>query len=113
MSRELVNEICAAQPGAEWSDPWGGGHDCWKIGGKMFAVTGARGSHVSVKTESPDTARFLIETGVAERARYFHASWVALPLDAAPDELAHRIRHSYRIVRGNLPKRVQQGLPPM
>ncbi len=113
MSRELVNEICAAQPGAEWSDPWGGGHDCWKVGGKSFAVTGVAGTHVSVKTDSVEMAQFLIETGVAERAPYLHASWVALPLDSAPDELAHRLRHSYRIVRSALPKKVLAGLPPL
>lgn len=113
MSRELVNEICAAQPGAEWSDPWGGGDDCWKIGGKTFAVTGTVGTHVSVKTDSAETAAFLIETGVAERARYLHVSWVALPLDSAPDELAHRIRHSYRLVRAGLTKKAQASLPPL
>jgi hypothetical protein len=37
MSRELVNAICRTFPGAEMSDPWGGGHDAWKVGGKMFA----------------------------------------------------------------------------
>jgi len=113
MSRELVNEICAAQPGAEWSDPWGGGHDCWKVGGKTFAVTGTAGTHVAVKTDGAELAAFLIETGVAERAAYLHRSWVALPLDSAPDELAHRIRHSYRLVRLALPKKVQAGLPPL
>lgn len=113
MSRELVNEICAAQPGAEWSDPWGGGHDCWKVGGKTFAVTGATSGLVSVKTDSTETAAFLIETGVAERAAYLHASWVALPLDSAPDELAHRIRHSYRIVRAGLTRARQAALPPL
>jgi predicted DNA-binding protein (MmcQ/YjbR family) len=41
MSRELVNQTCAAFPGAEVSDPWGGGHDAWKVGGKMFASIGA------------------------------------------------------------------------
>ncbi|QEU09029.1 MmcQ/YjbR family DNA-binding protein [Paracoccus yeei] len=113
MSRELVNEICAAQPGSEWSDPWGGGHDCWKVGGKVFALIGVTGSHVSVKTDSTETATFLIETGVAERAAYLHASWVAMPMDAAPDELAHRIRHSYRLVRGGLTRKAQAALPPL
>jgi predicted DNA-binding protein (MmcQ/YjbR family) len=42
-----------------------------------------------------------------------HSSWVALPLDSAPDELAHRVRHSYRLVRGGLPKKVQAALPPL
>src|SRR5690606_11198911 len=78
MSRDLVNEICAAQPGAEWSDPWGGGHDCWKVAGKIFALTGAVGTHVSVKTDSIEVAEFLIETGVADRAPYMHRSWVAM-----------------------------------
>ena len=41
MTRELVNAICRAFPGAEVSDPWGGGHDAWKVGGKMFACIGA------------------------------------------------------------------------
>lgn len=113
MSRDLVNEICSAQPGAEWSDPWGGGHDCWKIGGKSFAVTGTVSNHVSVKTDSVEMAVFLIETGVADQARYLHASWVALPLDSAPDELAHRIRHSYRLVRNALTKKLQATLPPL
>lgn len=113
MSRELVNEMCAAQPGAEWSDPWGGGHDCWKVGGKIFALIGTEGTHVSVKTNGPEIAELLIQTGVAERARYFHRSWVALPLDSAPDELAHRVRHSYRLVRAGLAKSVQAKLPPL
>ena len=36
MSRATVNAICQTFPGAEVSDPWGGGHDAWKVGGKMF-----------------------------------------------------------------------------
>ena len=43
MSREVVNAICKALPGAEWSDPWGGGHDALKVGGKMFACIGTMG----------------------------------------------------------------------
>lgn len=112
MSRDLVNEICAAQPGAEWSDPWGDGHDCWKIGGKIFALTGALGESVSVKTRSVEEAAMLIETGIAWRARYLHRSWIALPLDSAPDELGHRIRVSYMVIRSGLTRRVLAELPP-
>ena len=83
------------------------------MGGKVFALIGVTGSHVSVKTDSTETAAFLIETGVAERAAYLHASWVAMPMDAAPDELAHRIRHSYRLVRGGLTRKAQAALPPL
>ncbi|AUH34688.1 MmcQ/YjbR family DNA-binding protein [Paracoccus tegillarcae] len=110
MSRKTVNAICAALPGAEHSDPWGGGHDCWKVGGKMFAVIGAVNEAVAVKTDGIDTAEMLIEAQVARRAAYFHRSWIELPLGTAPDELEHRITASYRIIREKLPKKVQAGL---
>jgi predicted DNA-binding protein (MmcQ/YjbR family) len=112
MSRDAVNAICATLPGAERSDPWGGGHDAWKIGGKMFACYGATLPGVSVKTDSVETAEMLIATGIARRAPYFHRSWVNLPDDTDPDELAHRLTAAYRLIRGSLPKKTEAALPP-
>ncbi|TRW95165.1 MmcQ/YjbR family DNA-binding protein [Paracoccus sp. M683] len=109
--RDTVNAICAALPGAEHSDPWGGGHDCWKVGGKMFAVIGAVNEAVAVKTEGIETAEMLIEIGPARRAAYFHRSWIELSLDAPTDELRHRIEASYRLIRDKLPRKVQSALP--
>lgn len=113
MSRNLVNAICATFPGAEVSDPWGGGHDAWKVGGKMFACIGAVTPGVAVKTDSVETAELLIDAGVARRAPYFHRSWVNLPDGTPEDELRHRLAASYRLVRAGLPKRVQAGLGPV
>ena len=79
MSRKLVNAICRTFPEAAVSDPWGGGHDAWKVGGKMFACTGAMTPGVSVKTDSIETAEMLIDAGVGVKAPYFHRSWVNLP----------------------------------
>ena len=110
MSRETVNRIAGSLPGAEWSDPWGGGHDCWKVGGRIFALAGAMNGMVSVKTDGIETAEALIDAGLAERAPYLHRSWVALPLDAPEDEIRHRIEASYRLIRAGLPKKVQAGL---
>jgi predicted DNA-binding protein (MmcQ/YjbR family) len=112
MSRAFVNAHCATLPGAEVSDPWGGGHDAWKVGGKLFAVVGSDPDHgVSVKCADPETAALLIEVGRAERAPYFHASWVRIPWDRLPeDELAERLDASYRLIRARLPKRVQAAL---
>ena len=110
MSRELVNAICAELPGAEVSDPWGGGHDAWKVGGKMFACIGAVMPGVSVKTDSIETAEMLIDAGVAVKAPYFHRSWVNLPWGSDEAELRHRIEQSYKLVRAGLPKRVQATL---
>ena len=116
MTRDLVNTICAAFPGAEVSDPWGGGHDAWKVGGKMFACIGAEGGGVSVKTEDVDSATLLIEVGRAVKAPYFHRSWVRLPFERIEDgeiradELRDRLQTSYRIVRSKLTKKVQAAL---
>ncbi|MCX7645964.1 MAG: MmcQ/YjbR family DNA-binding protein [Rhodobacteraceae bacterium] len=112
MSRDLVNAICRRLPGAEVSDPWGGGHDAWKVGGRMFACIGAVMPGVSVKTQGIEMAEMLIAAGIAVRARYFHRSWVTLPWGTPEDELRHRIDASYRLVRGGLPKRVQAALGP-
>jgi len=111
MDRDAVNAFCADLPGAEWSDPWGGGHDAWKVGGKMFACIGTANDGVSVKTPDIETASLLIEAGRAERAPYFHRSWVRLPWNHVPrDEYEDRLRNSYEIVRSGLSKKVQAAL---
>jgi predicted DNA-binding protein (MmcQ/YjbR family) len=112
MSRELINAICGSFPGAEVSDPWGGGHDAWKVGGKMFACIGAVTPGVSVKTESIEMASMLIDAGVGAKAPYMHGSWVNLPFDTSGDELKHRLERSYRLVRGSLSKKAQAMLAP-
>ncbi len=115
----MVNAICAALPGAEVSDPWGGGHDAWKVGGKMFSNTGSMGTGVSLKTADIETATALIDMGRATKAAYLHRSWVFVPFDRigpddiTEDELRERLLTSYRLVRGKLPKKVQAGLAPL
>ena len=117
MTRSFVNDFCAALPGAAHSDPWGGGHDAWKIGGKLFAVIGAIDEAVSVKCRDVETAQLLIELRRAERAPYFHRCWVRIPLGAGcpvePDYVAERLLSSYRLVRATLPKKVQRDLEPV
>jgi predicted DNA-binding protein (MmcQ/YjbR family) len=114
MSRSLVNQTCAALPGASHSDPWGGGHDAWKVGDKLFAVVGASDTNgVSVKCTDIDTAQLLIEVGHALKAPYFHASWVRIPWGMIEDaELVERLQTSYRIIRASLPKKLQATLAP-
>ncbi|WP_084327484.1 MmcQ/YjbR family DNA-binding protein [Salinarimonas rosea] len=109
--RQRVAAICARLPGAEVSDPWGGGHDAWKVGGKMFACIGAVTPGVAVKCVDVETAQMLIEAGVGARAPYFHRSWLLLPEDVPEDELAHRVAGSYDLVRAKLPRRLVAALP--
>ena len=112
MSRDTVNAICATLTGAERSDPWGGGHDAWKVGGKMFACIGSVAPGVSVKTPDIETAQMLIEAGVGLKAPYFHRSWIHLPWDTAEGELRHRLDVAYDTIRAGLTKKVQATLPP-
>lgn len=108
MKREDVNAACALFAGATLEAPWGGGHDAWKIGGKMFASIG-----VSVKTESVEQAQFLIEMERGQKAPYFHRSWIQLRFDSdiEADELRDRLRTSYSLVRKSLTKKLQATLP--
>jgi predicted DNA-binding protein (MmcQ/YjbR family) len=110
--RAAVAATAARLPGAEVSDPWGGGHDAWKVGGKMFACIGAVTEGVSVKCDCVETAERLKEQGLARHAPYFHRSWVLLPETTAPDELAHRLRVSYDLVRAGLPAAARRALTP-
>jgi predicted DNA-binding protein (MmcQ/YjbR family) len=112
MSRKLVNAICRVFPGATVSDPWGGGHDAWKVGGKMFACVGSVTPGVSVKTDSIETAEMLIDAGVGTKAPYLHRSWVILPFGTSQDELRHRLSASYKLVRSSLTKKAQAELAP-
>ena len=112
MSRALVNAVCRGFPGAEVSDPWGGGHDCWKVGGKMFALIGAVMPGVSVKTEGVETAEMLIAAGVGVKAPYLHRSWINLPWSTPEDELRHRLAASYRLVRSGLTNKALAALGP-
>lgn len=114
MDREAVNAFCKSLPGTEWSDPWGGGHDAWKVGGKMFACIGMANDGVSVKTPDVETAGLLIEMGRAERAPYFHKSWVRLQWNhVETEEYRERLLASYTIVRKGLTKKLQATLGPI
>lgn len=114
MTREGVNAHCATLPGAEVSDPWGGGHDCWKVGGKMFASMGSMNAGVSIKCADPGEAAMLIDAGRAEPAPYLtRGGWVLVRWGAMDaDELKARLTRSYLTVRRGLTKRAQAGLGP-
>ncbi len=112
MTRDELNGFCAGLPGAERSDPWGEGHDAWKVGGRMFACIGATNAGISVKTEGIEMAEMLILVGIGHKAPYFHRSWILLPLNTPVEEAHHRIRRSYELIRSKLPKRVQSTLGP-
>jgi predicted DNA-binding protein (MmcQ/YjbR family) len=109
---EDIHAICAALPGATRAYP--PELVSWKVGGKMFACFGQQDGRdgVSVKCTDVETAAMLIEAGVADRAKYFHRSWVRLHLDStSADEARHRIATSYDTVRASLRRSDREALP--
>lgn len=111
MTREDVDKICAALPGAHWASHHDGGLDAWKVGSKMFACIGVASNGVSVKCPDVETAQFLIEMGAAQKAKYFHRSWVRVPFEGkSAQEMTDRIHQSYEVIRSGLPKKVQATL---
>jgi predicted DNA-binding protein (MmcQ/YjbR family) len=110
MTLAFVNQVAGSLPGTDVSDPFGGGHDVWKVGGKIFAIASHTSDQVSVKTDSIETAAMLIEIGAGTKAPYLHRSWIALPYDTEPGELAGRIERSYQTIRASLPKKLQAAL---
>ncbi len=107
----LATEICGTLPGAEVSQPFGEGHDVWKVGGKIFAIVAGTGEGISVKTDHVETAALLIEAGRGLKAPYLHASWVRVqPAVIGTDEVSARIRASYALIRASLPRKVQADL---
>lgn len=110
MSRDQVDQIGAALPGALWESEVDGAIPSWKIGGKMFACLGHKYDGVSVKTASTEDASLLIEMGLARKAPYFHASWVRIDIGSQEDEMRLRITTSYEIVLGSFSKKKQRDL---
>lgn len=109
MTRNDIDQLCAALPGATAADPTTE-LDSWKVGGKMFACFGERIDGVCVKTDSVETAAMLIDAGAATKAPYFHKSWVLAGFDSPPDELRHRIAVSYEIILKALPKKTRDAI---
>ena len=112
VSREEIDRFCAALPGSRLSGP--GELVSWKVGDKMFACFGdfEDMGGVSVKTPDVETAAMLIDAGAAERAPYFHRSWVRFAYDRAEaGDVLHWLGQSYDIVRAGLKKAVREALP--
>ena len=113
MKARQLRTICLSLPGATETVQWGDNH-VFKVGGKMFAVTGdAEDARYSFKV---DDARFLELTdipGIIPAPYLARAKWVqvdpancVLP-DAGIDAL---VRDAYALIRAKLPKRVQREL---
>ncbi len=68
MDRKGVGRVCLALNGVTLDHPWGGDHDAYKVGGKMFAMIGSMGG---LSFKASDIAfEVLTESGKARPAPY-------------------------------------------
>ena len=114
MTRDEINAYCRDLPSAYWDDPFGGGHDVWKIGDKMFAMMGTANRGVSIKCADPETAAMLIDLGRAKKAPYLNrGGWILVEFGAMETaEFQDRLLTSYLKVRRSLTKKAQAALEP-
>ena len=113
MDIETIRRCCLAFPHATENVQWG--YDlCFKIDGKLFAVTPLEPAPVrlSFKASPENFAELCERPGIIPAPYMARAQWVALQqLNAIPDsELRELLRESYRMVFERLPKKRQLDL---
>lgn len=104
-----VHAICAGMPGAVLTFPFNEETAVYKVGGKIFALTGvAEPTSINLKAEPPDVTG-LVETYDAV-SRGFHMNkkhWITVQLDGTlpPGLLEELIEDSYDLIVDKLPAR--------
>src|SRR5579863_6698783 len=114
MNMEELREYCLQKPGAEESFPFGEETLVFKVGGKVFLITGlTEGDRFNVKCDP--------ERAIELRERYdevqpgYHMNkrhWNTVRMDGAlkAKEIREMIDHSYTIVVEALPKKIREKL---
>lgn len=110
MDVETIRKVCLQLPHATENIQWG--YDlCFKVDGKLFAVTPLEPApaKLSFKTSAENFALLCERPGIIPAPYMARAQWVALQeLNALSDsELRELLAESYRLVFGRLPKKRQ------
>jgi predicted DNA-binding protein (MmcQ/YjbR family) len=113
MDIDSIRRCCLALPHATENVQWG--YDlCFKISGKLFAVTPLEPAPVrlSFKASAENFVELCERPGISPAPYMARAQWVALQeLDALPDsELRELLAESYRLVFERLPRKRQAEL---
>ena len=104
-----VHALCAGMPGAVLTFPFGEETAVYKVGGRIFALTGVdRATSINLKAEPADVTG-LVETydGIERGYHMNKKHWITVQLDASlPDGLLEElVEDSYDLVVDKLPAR--------
>ena len=104
-----VHALCAALPGATLTFPFGERTAVYKVGGRIFALTGVdRGDSINLKAEPQDVTGLVDTYDAVSRGYHMNKKhWVTVRLDDSlpPGLLAELIEDSYDLVVDRLPAR--------
>ena len=115
MDLESLRRYCLSLPHATEDIQWGN-NLLFRIGGKMFAVTGLDQTpvRVSFKCTDEEFAELVEQEGIIPAPYLARNKWVLVEnLETMPPkELKRLIRDSYTMVAAKLPKKVREKLAP-
>ena len=104
-----VHALCAGMPGAVLTFPFGEETAVYKVGGRIFALTGVdRGDSINLKAEPQDVTGLVDTYDAVSRGYHMNKKhWVTVRLDDSlpPGLLAELIEDSYDLVVDKLPAR--------
>lgn len=114
MDIHLFRNYCLAKPGASEDTPFDADTLCFRVGGKIFAI-------IDIELFQSVNLKCLPEKAEEIRAQYpsvspgYHMNkkhWNTVPFDGSvSDSLIFQwVDHSYNLVFGSLPKKIQAGL---
>lgn len=104
-----VHAVCSGFPGAVLTFPFGEETAVYRVGGKIFALTGAdRVTSINLKAEPADVTGLVETYDAIERGYHMNKKhWVTVQLDGSlPDGLVEElIEDSYDLIVDKLPAR--------
>jgi predicted DNA-binding protein (MmcQ/YjbR family) len=104
-----VHDFCAALPGAVLTFPFGEDTAVYKVGGRIFALTGLVGpASINLKAEPPDVTGLVQTYPAVERGYHMNKKhWITVQLDDSlpPGLLEELIEDSYDLIVDKLPAR--------
>ncbi len=97
-----------AKPGAAEDSPWED-HIAWKVGGKMFALSGEDSKHVMLKATKERQEQLIMMPHIIMAPYLGHHGWISMEVidDEAWDLCQELVDDSYDLVVAKLPKKLR------